>query len=972
MSDLSPPAPYTVPVPANEPERLAALHRYKILDTPSEVAFDRITELAARLFGVPIALISLVDESRAWFKSCVGFGAREVPRDATLCSFAVLTDEPLIVADTRQDDRFACNPFVQAEPGVRFYAGAPLISCDGFNLGTLCLLDNQPRCPLTPDQQATLVDLAAMVVDELELRLAARQIAQINDALRSITYGVATVTGQDFLNALVQHFAQVLGVDYVYIGLIESSDDLSTLRTIATYAHGQIVENLEYRLQNTPCCEVLRQRQICCYPRQVQAHFPHAPLFQQLGVESYMAIPFFDSSGTPLGLLGVMDGKPLNQVQLVESLLTVFADRISTELERQQIAREQERFFAVASDLQVITRTDGYFQWVSPTFERLLGWTVEEMITRPWTDFVHPDDITPSMSEAESLFSGCTTLEFENRYRHKDGSYRWLLWNAHPYPDEQLIYGVAVDITDRKLAEAQLQEQATLLQLIIDSIDDGLVLASPKGDFLLVNQAAERIFGPVTNERPCGEWAQTYGLYLPDQETLFPERQLPLYRAMQGEMTTDVELFVRRVPADPGRWISVSGCPVRDQNGEITGGVVSCRDVTERKHMLQQEQAAREEAERANRVKDEFLAVLSHELRSPLNPILGWTRLLQTGKLDANRQREALGTIERNANLQTQLIDDLLDIARIMQGKLSLTVAPVSLPYVITAAVETVRLAAEAKNIQIVLDLTPQMAPVSGDVARLQQVVWNLLSNAVKFTPSGGQVMIELRPLEQSAQMRVVDTGKGIAPQFLPYVFDYFRQADASTTRTFGGLGLGLAIVRQIVEMHGGTVAAESGGEGQGATFIVQLPLSQQARLNEFDPPCPSPTAAAALSDLQILLVDDEPDTREFQVVLLQQHGAIVTAVASGSEALQALDRFVPDMLVSDIGMADMDGYMLIQKIRSRPHDRGGLIPAIALTAYARDFDQQKALQSGFQAHITKPVEPEALVNEIIKLVACR
>ena len=381
------------------------------------------------------------------------------------------------------------------------------------------------------------------------------------------------------------------------------------------------------------------------------------------------------------------------------------------------------------------------------------------------------------------------------------------------------------------------------------------------------------------------------------------------------------------------------------------------------------EQAARETAENANRIKDEFLAVLSHELRSPLNPILGWTRLLQNGKLDATRQREALATIERNAKLQTQLIDDLLDISRIMQGKLSLMVGPVSLTFVIMAAVETVRLAAEAKNIQILLDLPTAIAPAAGDAARLQQVVWNLLTNAVKFTPHGGQVIVALRQLDQVAQIQVTDTGKGIDPQFLPHVFEYFRQADATTTRKFGGLGLGLAIVRQIVEMHGGSVWAESEGENRGAMFTVQLPVSLQVRSSDSEPLRDRSTTEAALSDLKILLVDDETDTREFQAFLLEQSGASVTAVASGFEALQALEKFTPDVLISDISMAEMDGYMLIQQIRLRPYNKGGKIPAIALTAYARHFDQQRALQAGFQWHLSKPVEPETLVKTIAALV---
>ncbi len=335
MTDSLLAQPVTPVLPANETERLAALYRYQILDTPAEAAFDRITTLAARLFKLPTVLISLVDESRAWFKSSIGFDASEVSRHDTICNFAVLTDEPLIVPDTRLDDRFTCNPFVQCEPGMRFYAGAPLIDRDGFNLGTLCLLDTVPHDPLTAEQLATLVDLAAMVVDELELRLAVQQSARVDAALVEITQGVARVTGGDFFNELVRHFAKVLGTDYVYIGLVEGNEP-QMMRTIATCNLGNIVENLEYRLQDTPCWEALEQRKICCYPRNVQAQFPNAPLLQPLSVESYVAIPFWAADGNVLGVLGVMDGKPLEQVHLAKSLLTIFATRIATELERQQ------------------------------------------------------------------------------------------------------------------------------------------------------------------------------------------------------------------------------------------------------------------------------------------------------------------------------------------------------------------------------------------------------------------------------------------------------------------------------------------------------------------------------------------------------------------------------------------------------------------------------------------------------------
>ncbi|AFZ21291.1 PAS domain-containing protein [Allocoleopsis franciscana] len=378
-------------------------------------------------------------------------------------------------------------------------------------------------------------------------------------------------------------------------------------------------------------------------------------------------------------------------------------------------------------------------------------------------------------------------------------------------------------------------------------------------------------------------------------------------------------------------------------------------------------QRDRAKAEAANRIKDEFLAVLSHELRSPLNPILGWTKLLRTGRLDATKTQQALETIERNAKLQAQLIEDLLDVSRILQGKMMLNVAPVNLGTTIEAALETVRLAAEAKHIQIQTLLNPIFGTVSGDTNRLQQVIWNLLSNAVKFTPAGGRIEVQLKQVGTYAQIQVKDTGKGISPEFLPYVFDYFRQEDGTTTRKFGGLGLGLAIVRYFTELHGGTVQADSPGQNLGATFTIRLPL------NVVEPEPSSdhkhPESATDLAGVHVLVVDDDADMRELAAFTLMGSGAEVTTAASAAQALTFLNQSVPDLLLCDIGMPEMDGYALIRQIRKWSPEKGGMIPAIALTAYAGEINQQQALAAGFGMHISKPVEPEELVKAIARLL---
>lgn len=456
------------------------------------------------------------------------------------------------------------------------------------------------------------------------------------------------------------------------------------------------------------------------------------------------------------------------------------------------------------------------------------------------------------------------------------------------------------------------------------------------------------------------------------------------------------------LPDGTVRWVRDRCFPLQDELGKVYRLTGIAEDITDRKqaelertHLLERERAARADAERANRVKDEFLAILSHELRSPLTPILAWAQLLQTRRLDAARTVEALDTIERYAKIQTQLIDDLLDIARILRGKLVLNIAPVNLAFVIEAAIDTVRAAADAKSITL-HSVISAIEEVSGDAVRLQQIVWNLLSNAIKFTPAGGQVEVKLEKVEESveawestrmgeqeivfnsthhpvahyAQITVTDTGKGINPDFLPHIFESFQQEDASTTRKYGGLGLGLAIVHHLVEAHGGTVWANSKGEKQGATFTVRLPLlnpnSKQNRIEKL------PEHTLDLTKIRILVVDDEADVREVLTVLLTEYGADVLALPSANEVLATLESFQPDVVISDIGMPEVDGYSLIQQIRALPPEQGGQIPAIALTAYAREEDRQRAIVSGYQQHMTKPLELEELVQTVMTLLGSK
>jgi PAS domain S-box-containing protein len=420
------------------------------------------------------------------------------------------------------------------------------------------------------------------------------------------------------------------------------------------------------------------------------------------------------------------------------------------------------------------------------------------------------------------------------------------------------------------------------------------------------------------------------------------------------------------------RWFLVRAIPVRDGSGNITRWFGTCTDIDDQKQTQTRLIAATEESARLNRLKDEFLATVSHELRTPLQSILGWARLLKAGHLTAERAEAALDTIERNAKAQSQLIEDILDVSRIITGKARFRAEPVDLKAVLSSALETTQPAARAKGILLRSELPADLGTLTGDGDRLQQVVWNLLSNAVKFTPAGGFVRISAERSEHLVSIEVEDEGVGIDPSFLPYVFDRFRQADAGSARAHGGLGIGLAIVRHIVEMHGGTVSVASRGVGQGALFTVQLPTESPAVTPI--PPTAAPLdsepklpALDTLSGVSVLVVDDQADARDLMVAILLQHGAQVHGAASVEEAIGLLGRERVQVLVSDIAMPHEDGHALIHKVRGT--DALRQLPAIALTAYAHEHDRRRALEAGYHLHLAKPVEPAHLVLAIVGLL---
>ncbi len=616
--------------------------------------------------------------------------------------------------------------------------------------------------------------------------------------------------------------------------------------------------------------------------------------------------------------------------------------------------------------------TDYKFLEINPVFEEQTGLmnaqgkTMRELVPNhddSWFEIYGKVDLTGE------------SIRFENRAEVLD---RWFDLFAFRVgePEDHKVAVIFTNITERKLAETERvklfkeleTERAKLAYLFTKAPSFVAVLNGPNHVFEMTNPAYLKLIG---HRDVVGK---TVREALPEVISQgFISLLDNVYQTGEAYIGREVAIQLQWEPQGPleQRFLDFVYQPIYEAGGAVSGIFVHGIDITAQVQ-------ARKEAELANRAKDEFLATLSHELRTPLNAILGWSQILNDGELDAESQQRARDIIQRNAKVQSQLIEDILDVSRIISGKLKLEVRPIELSAVVEAAAESVLPAAKAKDIRVQRVLDYGSSLISGDPDRLQQVVWNLLSNAIKFTPKGGRVQIRLERVNSYIEIIVTDTGMGIPATLLPHVFDRFRQADSTSTRQYGGLGLGLAIVRHLVEMHGGTVEVESAGEGLGSTFTVKLPLIavRSADLSPEKERREHPTGdrkvpfgySSELEGVRILVVDDEEDSRMLVATVLEKCGAIVTAVGSAAEAFSKLQEQRPDVLLSDLGMPGEDGYSLIKKVRALSPEQGGQTPAAALTAFARLEDRMKVLRSGFQIHLPKPVEPAELIAVVANL----
>ena len=685
-----------------------------------------------------------------------------------------------------------------------------------------------------------------------------------------------------------------------------------------------------------------------------------------------------------------------------------------------------------------MAQADGAIVWFNQRWYEYTGTTPEQMVGWGWKS-THDPDVLPQMLARwnDSIRTG-NAFEMEYPIRGADGQYRWFLTRVNAVRDRvgHVVrwFGTNTDVDQVKRVQQALREESNVLELLNST---GSALASQRDLRSLlqtVTDAATGISGArfgaffYHGKDSDGDLftLSTFSGQVPAEFDPFGEpRESALFGpSLHGEgvvRIADISADARHAP--PGAHFgsavgapavrSYLAVPVVARSGEvlgtmffghpeaaifterterIVGGIAAQAAVAidntrlyeaaqhaaeERKVLLESERSARAEAERTSQMKDEFLATLSHELRTPLSAILGWAQVLRRGSRDQADLQRGLQTIERNARAQAQLIEDLLDMSRITSGKVLLDMQTVAPAVFIDAAIETVRPAADAKNIRLEKYYDPALGPIAGDPARLQQVIWNLLSNAIKFTPRDGLVRVLVRPFNGHVAITVEDTGVGIEPEFKAHVFERFRQGDASTTRKHGGLGLGLSIVKHLIEQHGGTVRVDSGGEQQGATFTIELPAANRQTLSSrpdrapYLPPSPlaSDIKVRDLSGVKVLVVDDEPDARDLINRILSDCHAVVRTAASASQALDLIGEEIPDVLISDLGMPDIDGFELLSRVQALGPEHGGRMPTVALTAFARSEDRLKALEAGFRAHISKPVEPSELIATVASIV---
>ena len=877
----------SAPLPPNEAARLETLRRYAVLDTLPEKEFDDLTRLAAVICGTPIALVSLVDADRQWFKSRVGIEDSETRREVAFCAHAILQPDVLVVPDALMDERFRANPLVLGEPNVRFYAGAPLLTQEGHALGTLCVIDRTPR-ELSPEQREALRSLSRLVVAQLELR---RSVSDLSQAIR----------------------------------------------------------------------------------------------------------------------------------------------------EQRRAETELDQLFTLSLDMLCIAGFDGYFKRINPSWEKVLGIPMQELLLRPFLDFVHPDDRNATIEEMKQMGRGRVTFSFENRYRCADGTYIWLLWNATPSVDQKRIFAVGRDITLRKRAERRLAAGYAITRVLADA--ETLDQASP----LILRSICEglgwelgavwrldetgralrcvEMWHPPALQFPSFEWAtREFGyqrgvglpgrvwetgepVWLPDipNEGNFPRASFAKEEGLHSgfgfpiriaeNIVGVIEFYSREIRKPEDELMEMF-----DSIGSQIGQFMERRraeaelklyadyleaarhaqedDAKRLAQLVKELEVAKGKAEEATRSKSEFLANMSHEIRTPMNAIIGMTELALDTKM-TREQREFLSTVKSSAGSLLTLINDILDFSKGEARKIELDHTNFALRKLLEETVKVLAVRAEQKKVELAYRVAPKVPnALVGDAERLKRIIVNLVGNAIKFTERGDVVLSAA--IESQTATRVVlhfsvaDTGIGIPAEKQRRIFEAFGQADTSTTRKYGGTGLGLSISKQLVELMGGRIWVESElGRGSTFHFTAQFDLDEPGREKIQAAPTKARASAARKGSrhvkhpLRVLVAEDNPVNQQLVVQLLSRRGHTVVVAENGLEAIASLERHPFDLVLMDVQMPEMGGLEATQAIREKEKSTGRHIPIFAMTAHAMQGDRERCEASGMDGYLTKPIEPKTFVETI-------
>ena len=992
---------------------------------------DQIVEQAVRFFGADAAAMwRLESRERMWrIAATTGLSADystfaiEAPADGNV---AAMLPGPLLIADVRGWPVVDARRELYDREGIASFFVLPLI-IRGETAGTITCYYRTPKTGATEEE----LDAAAVFAQIASTALSTERYDQLADVARD-------VAGRLDLDAVVQRITDaattLTGAQFgaFFYNVIRPDGEAYTLYTISGvprehFSQFPMPRNTHVFAPTFAGTGIVRSANILKDPRYGRNAPYHGMPAGHLPVVSYLAVPVKSRSGEVLG--GLFFGHPDEGVfgETEEKIADALAGhaavaldnvRLYESLERDRVAlRKEERRYrslvlATPTRQAIATVASDGSLLPSPSWQEITGQTADEMRGRGWLNAIHPSHRERVAEAWDAALSGGKVYEDEYLLRQADNSYRWFVDKTVPIVgDDGRIeewIGTAIDVHEQHVAQEGLAFLAKANEIFASSLDyretlkNVTFLAVPHiADWCAVDMAADageqlrnRLAIAHVDPAKIALAEELYRKFPPDPETDAIHRVM---RTGVPELVPFVsdEMLVQAARSEEHLRIirelgimSFMIVPLRSR-GDVVGTITfvasdrrySERDLAQAEELAYRASIAIENArlysaaQTANRAKDEFLATLSHELRTPMTAVLGWSRMLKLGLSDAEAQ-VAIDAIEQSASAQAQLIEDVLDVSRIMSGKLTFDPRPTDLRTVAQAAITTVHPAAVAKGIEILTAIPPMLPPVPGDEGRLQQVVWNLLANAIKFTPRGGTVTLRLSHEGSLVRLVVSDTGEGIDRAFLPYVFEPFRQADSSTTRPHGGIGLGLAIVRSLVEMHGGRIRVASEGRGRGATFTLELPVLEAAPAIVASTPERAVLPAAsdslpALTDVTVLVVDDQQFTRDVVAAILRRTGAVVRTASSVREGLQIFRKIEPHIVVCDIAMPDEDGYVFLREVRARP-DARRTTPILALTAFGRPEDRLLALDAGFDAYLKKPVDPAELAQCVQRLAAAR